>query len=508
LRCSLSLLLLWFAKLQDEGFSMRDFRKNKVVLKSLLVISLLLASQLSIYAQPGQPMVDAQDSLNAEDQRLVIIDNIFVTGNKKTKDKILLRELSVEKGKRYPYSALKEILEADRNKIYNTKLFNTVEVNLLELDFTKVDIVVKVDERWYLFPIPLIDIIDRNFNDWWVNHDHDFSRIIYGLSLYHFNMRGMNERMTMTAQLGYSNRYEFKYELPYIDRSQRNGLGFFAKYIEYTNLHYDNVENKRVFLDSEERLKTNVFTGINYTRRNSYYTRHHLDLHYSYTHIADTIAKLNPDYLGIDGNSQKYFIMAYTFNHDKRDITAYPLQGYKVEASVMKLGLGIFDDVDVTSFRANYSRYLKMPKGFYFSNYSSIYFSTPNSQPYSVLKGLGFKNDIIRGYELYVIHGQHYFANKTSLKKVLISGNKELKNFPLEQFRYFPYAIYLKSYFDIGYANNTQRYEGNQLLADQLIYGGGLGLDIVTMYDIVVRLEYSFNSIGENGFFFHIESEF
>ncbi|RLD19918.1 MAG: outer membrane protein assembly factor, partial [Bacteroidetes bacterium] len=65
-----------------------------------------------------------------------------------------------------------------------------------------------------------------------------------------------------------------------------------------------------------------------------------------------------------------------------------------------------------------------------------------------------------------------------------------------------------KSYFDIGYASNTQNYEGNQYLADKLLVGGGLGLDIVTMYDVVVRLEYSWNSIGDNGFFFHIESEF
>ena len=177
-------------------------------------------------------------------------------------------------------------------------------------------------------------------------------------------------------------------------------------------------------------------------------------------------------------------------------------------AFVEKVGLGIFDDVDITRFRASYSRYMKLKKGFYFSNFSSVYFSTPNTQPYSETKGLGFGNDVIRGYELYVIHGQHYIVNKTSLKKVLFAGSKEMTNFPLEQFRHFPYAFYLKSYFDIGYSSNTQNYEGNKFLADQLLFGGGLGLDIVTMYDLVVRLEYSWNSLGENGFFFHIESEF
>ena len=473
-----------------------------------IVFILILGFSLNTYAQEGEKSLVTADSVSGVDQREVLIDNIFVTGNKKTKARIITRELSFKKGETLSLTVLQQMIKEDRDKVYNTKLFNTVEVGILELDIDKVDVVVKVTERWYLFPIPLIDIIDRNFNDWWVNHDHDFNRIIYGLSLYHFNMRGMNERMTLTAQFGYSRRYEFEYDIPYIDKSQQNGLGMFVKYIEYNNLHYNNFQNKRVFLDSEDLLKTNVFTGINYVRRNSFYTRHFIDLRYSDSNIADTILVLNPNYLAIDGNRQQFFSLAYTFSLDKRDIVAYPLEGYRMAAFIEKVGLGIFDDVNMLRFRGSYSRYMKLQKGFYFSNYSSVYLSTPGSQPYSETKGLGFGNDVIRGYELYVIHGQHYVVNKTSLKKVLLAGSTEMKNFPLEQFRHFPYAFYLKSYFDIGYASNTQNYEGNQYLTDKLLFGGGLGLDIVTMYDVVVRLEYSWNSIGDNGFFFHIESEF
>jgi outer membrane protein assembly factor BamA len=440
--------------------------------------------------------------------RKVLIDNIFLTGNKKTKDRIILRELSVEIGHEYQFEGLEEILALDRDKIYNTRLFNKVEVGILELSYDKIDIVIDVDERWYLFPIPLIDIIDRNFNDWVQNFDADLSRIIYGLSLYHFNMRGMNERMTLTAQFGFSRRYEFQYEVPYIDRSQRNGLGVFFKYIEYTNLHYDNIENKRVFFESEELMKTNIYTGLSYVRRNSFYTRHYIDFNYSDSEVADTIIALNSNYHGIAGNRQQYFSLKYTFNHDKRDITAYPLNGYKFEASVEKNGLGIFDDVDVVKFRANYAKFIKLPKRFYFSNYTSAYLSTPNNQPYSVIKGIGFNNDVIRGYELYVIHGQHYFVNKTSLKYDIFSGSTEFDKFPLQQFRHFPYAFYLKTYFDVGYSVNTRQYEGNSLLTDELLFGGGFGLDIVTMYDVVVRLEYSWNSIGENGLYFNITSAF
>ena len=497
-----------FTILRDGEISMWDLVYNQQKRICSIVMIFILGFSLNTHAQQGKSQNVAEDSIAVANQRVVLIDNIFVTGNKKTKSRIITRELSFKIGDQISYATLQNMIKADRDKVYNTKLFNTVEVGILELDIDKVDIVIKVTERWYLFPIPLIDIIDRNFNDWWVNHDHDFNRIIYGLSLYHFNMRGMNERMTLTAQFGYSRRYEFEYDVPYIDKSQQNGLGVFIKYIEYNNLHYDNFQNKRVFHDSEDILKTNVFTGINYVRRNSFYTRHYVDLRYSDSNIADTILVLNPNYLGIDGNKQQFFSLAYTFSHDKRDIVAYPLVGYRIAATIEKVGLGIFDDIDITRFRASYSRFLKWQKGFYFSNYSAVYLSTPGIQPYSETKGLGFGNDAIRGYELYVIHGQHYFVNKTSLKKVLLAGSTEMDNFPLEQFKHFPYAFYLKTYFDVGYASNTQNYEGNQFLADQLLLGGGVGLDIVTMYDVVVRLEYSWNSIGDNGFFFHIQSEF
>lgn len=72
---------------------------------------------------------------------------------------------------------------------------------------------------------------------------------------------------------------------------------------------------------------------------------------------------------------------------------------------------------------------------------------------------------------------------------------------PLEQFQYIPYGLYLKTYLDVGYAKNTEGFEGNSLLGDRWLAGTGIGLDFVTMYDFVIRAEYSFNNIGEHGFF-------
>jgi len=468
------------------------------------ILFFLLLLPFAILAQPiAQNKVDTVSA-----GRIVFIDNIFLTGNGKTKDRIILRELSIEKGGSYSFEALEKIIIADRNKIYNTKLFNEVEISILELEFDKVDIVIRVAERWYLFPIPLLDIIDRNFNDWWVNQDADLSRLIYGLSLYHFNMRGMNERMTVTAQFGFTKRFEVNYSMPYIDRSQRHGLSFSAKYLEYNNLHYKTVNNNRVFVETEDLLRTTLGFGISYTLRNSFYTRHSFGVDFNKNSVADTVLLLNPNYLGTGTNEQNLLKLSYSFNIDRRDIAAYPLDGYNLSVKINQIGFGLKNSVSRTGFETTYAKYFKLKKGFYFNSLLSINLSTPPDQAYTVLSGLGFSNRLVRGYELYTIFSQNYFLNKSTFKKVIFKGNTKWKSMPLEQFQYIPYALFLKTYVDFGYATNTENLEGNARLSDNWLAGAGLGLDFVTMYDFVIRVEYSFNNIGESGFFFSFTSDF
>jgi hypothetical protein len=57
----------------------------------------------------------------------------------------------------------------------------------------------------------------------------------------------------------------------------------------------------------------------------------------------------------------------------------------------------------------------------------------------------------------------------------------------------------------MGYAAN--KYPGNSFLNDRLLYSAGLGVDIVTAYDLKIRLEYAWNHLGQNGLFLHLNSE-
>ncbi|MGI9542768.1 MAG: POTRA domain-containing protein, partial [Cyclobacteriaceae bacterium] len=149
--------------------------------------------------------------IDSAQAQLVKIDKIFLLGNKKTKDHIILRELNVKVGDLINRSDLDLTLERDREKIINTRLFLDAKISVISLSERVVDIVVQVSERWYIFPIPIFQLADRNFNEWWVNQNRDLSRVNYGMKFYHRNFRGRGERLKLTAQFGFTKVFGMSY---------------------------------------------------------------------------------------------------------------------------------------------------------------------------------------------------------------------------------------------------------------------------------------------------------
>jgi len=58
----------------------------------------------------------------------------------------------------------------------------------------------------------------------------------------------------------------------------------------------------------------------------------------------------------------------------------------------------------------------------------------------------------------------------------------------------------LKVAFDMGYASDLQTWQNNAL-GNQLLWTLGAGVDIISFYDIVIRLEYSINKQNQTGFY-------
>jgi hypothetical protein len=375
---------------------------------------------------------------------------------------------------------------------------------------------VEVEERWFTFPIPIFELSDRNFNEWWQNYDHKLNRTNYGLRLYQYNFRGRNESIRLTAQFGFSRKFDLIYKIPYIDKKQKQGLIFQFDFGEPKNLSYQTVNHKLVFLSGKESLRKKFVAGVTYTYRKSFYETHSITSEYYHGVISDTIQTLNaesiyPIYYSEGKNTQWFSSISYTFASEHRDVIAYPLSGYQIIGSIRKIGLGLGEDINQTSVSASLAYHKKLGHDFFFSNYTAGYFSTPTNQPYSLFSGLGYNRQFVRGYEIYVIEGPWYGLNKTTLKRRIFNRVFRMEMLPWEQFQHFPVAVYLKAHADFGYARNYPFYMDKNLnttLSNKLIAGAGMGIDLVTSYDGVLRFEYTFNRLGAHGFFFHIKKEF
>lgn len=439
------------------------------------------------------------------------LNKVIILGNKVTRDRIILRELSLKPGDTISDRRIDEVLAADRNKIYNLRLFQTVSIRWITFDQHLIDLIVEVSERWYLFPSPILELADRNFNEWWQNYDHDWRRINYGIRIYQHNFRGRNEYLRFTAQFGFIRKFILTYRIPNIGRSQKHGLWFDFDYGEPKNVAYGTSNHQLDFIKLPNTVKTTFGSQAVYSYRRSFYETHSLSLEYRTSRVVDSVTQLNPNYYYEGARSQQFKAVSYTFNSEHRDVVAYPMNGYQFTAYVSKIGLGMGDDVDMAEANITYATHHDLGNNFNLSNFTSGYYSTPENQPYALYGALGYRRQFLRGYEVYVIEGPMFFLNKTTFKKRIFSRAWNLESVPMEQFRYFPVSIYLKSYLDFGYVPNYQRYEDLQIntqLSDRWLGGAGVGLDLVLAYDAVFRFEYTFTREKTNGFFFHVKKEF
>src|SRR5690606_3219335 len=165
----------------------------------LVVLTLQGAfSQKNKNGEKDTGLTQAQrDSLNV----FIQIDRVFVVGNKRTKEKIIRRELDIYEGQTLTKGLLGQYIEEGKRKLFNTGLFNEVEFTVIDLLNGKADVIVRLSERWYFFPAPIFKLADRNFTEWWVNQKRDLGRVEYGVRFRHYNFRGLNEKIDITTQL-------------------------------------------------------------------------------------------------------------------------------------------------------------------------------------------------------------------------------------------------------------------------------------------------------------------
>jgi hypothetical protein len=125
----------------------------------------------------------------------VKIVSINISGNKKTKGYIILRELPFKTGDSLTFSSIDKTLKQAHDQVYNITLFSDVSISPQFISASEVVINVVVKEKWYIYPTPQFQLVDRNFNEWIKVYHANLDRVVYGAKFVHYNFSGRRDQL-------------------------------------------------------------------------------------------------------------------------------------------------------------------------------------------------------------------------------------------------------------------------------------------------------------------------
>jgi len=459
----------------------------------LIIIFVFINSSLK-----GQE-ISSSDSLK--------ISEINIEGNFITSKKVVYRELVFKISQKINRSDIELIKQTSINNLTKSSLFNFIEITTVEVSPGLLIVILKLTERWFIWPTAYLNQTDRNFSEWW--RTKDLHKLEYGVGIKVNNFRGMGESLEMKYHIGSLTRYEFEYKGIHLDNARHHFLSLHSTFIEQNILPWIIESNKQVIIESEKKVLKSTELEIKYTYRKEYFNFHTLTFGYSHYKIADTILSLNPYYFGLNHQTQRYFELGYEFTRDTRDSHFYPKTGYLFVAGIKKKGLGILsDEFNTIDISLQLFAYRKLVNRIFVA--SGILYTSVSDKDYVFYSqtGLGYLQ-FVRGFEYYVTNGDKALLFKNLINfEVLPKKVVNIKFWPFRkayQFNKIPIEIYANLFFDAGYVTDqTGAYKQyNNTLVDKLMYSSGLGFDFITYYDKILRLDYSFNSLGEHGLFIH-----
>lgn len=437
-----------------------------------------------------------------------VITDLSLSGNKKTKDQIISRELDLYVGDTLYIDEIDQLILENEKRILSTGLFTDASIELRNIDSEqkRAEVEVVLQENWYIYPNLTFELADRNFSVWWNEQGKSLDRVNYGFGLNHINLTGQRDNLKLTAQFGFTKKFEVEYSYPYLNESQTLGIATNITYTENREIGFITEGNKTLFhKEEDERVllrRFRVSTWLNY--RSNLYQYHRLKLEWHRNSIDPFVAtELNTDYFLNGEEAIRFFKLEYDFSIDRRIFSFYPEGGYLIGANVKKEGLGIFNEYDnlLVELRGEY--YVNLGDRLIFANQAKLKTNINRRQvAFANNTGLGYDGNVVSGYELYVVDGTDFVLHKSSMRWKVIDRIFNLNRvMPMRQFKLMDLKLYLTFNLDTGYVNEPT-YRASNFLNNQWIVGYGPGLDILLFNTYLFSFEYSFNELGESGLFF------
>lgn len=450
----------------------------------------------------------------------MVIKSITIQGIKTTKDKTILREMSLKEGDSIPQNRLEAVMERNRFNVYNLGLFNDVDFNYVT-DEGAVYLIILVRERWYIEPVIHANLEERYIGEWL--RDMDLDRAVFGGGINWKNFTGYNDQLYLYFQGGYDRELSASFRRPFIFPKQQVDLQVNYNYTEkkeielltnYASRPENPEEGQLLFRLPKDRVRFDQNGFIHLTKRFDPLNRLTFSMGYLFYQVNDTINRINPSYFTTVSDREYYPRVRLSFNRDYRDWKAFPLKGYRLSVNLEQSGLGFLSTTHFFRVFGSYSHFHPIRKRW---NYAwSIWgtYTVGSRVPYYDKVFIGAGN-YLRGFEPFVVSGTSVAVVQNELRFALIP--RQIVRFPywkarrpekdlLRKFRDFPIAVYLVAFVDAGVVRDGSFNNMDPFFKDKALIGYGGGLNFLTLYDHFLRVEISRNNIynSRSGYYFNL----
>jgi outer membrane protein assembly factor BamA len=431
-------------------------------LTCLLEYAILLLVAFPLYAQT--------DSLHFAVVEPFFVDTIIVSGNEKTKDYVILDEMTIK-----PWTiATPALIEFDKQRIYSLSLFTHVEI-LGDTLGGKHLLIVELGERWFLIPQVIFGF-----------RDGDPKKPYYGGGFLENNFKGRNQKLSGAIIFGYNPSIGFSFRDPLIDRDHRL---FFSSSISYSRIRNKSAIESEISGDfDEDHYNANITLGKRFTLFESFAVNLGLDI--------VQIDSYSPERTASPDGKDAYIYAAGSYANDTRDLREYPASGYFVNFFLTKYGFGE-SAVSYSRFGTDLRTYIPLPFDFTIAGrtYGSFAFGTFVPSYGRAFFGYGEK---IRGYYNDVIEGDDLVGATVEVHWPLLPSRTihfTAINLP-EAFSFWRFGISLALFADAG----TAWFRGTPVSFNSFASGYGGGVHFLLPYSVLMRVEYAWNDYGDGQF--------
>ena len=448
-------------------------------------------------------------------QESVVLSTISILGAEKTKDWVILRELTFVRGDTLLRDQLEGILDRSRQNVYNLGLFNEVEMEQIQIE-DQLHLIIKVKERWYLLGYPILRFEERNtFDIIQAIRQTNFRRLVYGAALQWRNFTGRNETLTLTGQLGFSKRFAVDLLRPALFRKANTDFRIGFRYSNEKEIIIGTDAGRVQWKAIEQepfRISHEAYLGLR--KRISIYQNLYAEISFKNILFSDSLYAINPggEQLRLisrtDGRAwYPGFILQYS--EDRRDLKSFPLKGFKYQLFFRRAGLKGLSSNQFSKLGATWAHHLPISEKWNFAYGFHHIYTFGDTIPWFEKNFIGFNRSEftglstnLRGYEPYVIDGTYLGMNKLEIKYALIPYQIiHLDYVSLPKFQDVPVGLYLSGFLDTAYISDKSFNNQDKTFKNKWLIGYGIGLNVIGIYDLLLRIEYARNHLGQGGIF-------